>query len=173
MKMRFDFNKIDFAKKSRIVLFAVLLCMTPFFSQTHDVPDTNISESDSNDDAFFEAEDIDPALQHNFTIIVPVHEYDLNPHTASYSSESQILSSLYEGLFSYDPVTLEPKNALAVRYRISRNKKRWTFTLRKNAKFGDGSLITARDVCDAWLDLLAEPRAPYSSMFHIIEGAAA
>ena len=102
MKMRFDFNKIDFVKKSRIVLFAVLLCMTPFFSQTHDVPDTNISESDSNDDAFFEAEDIDPALQHNFTIIVPVHEYDLNPHTASYSSESQILSSLYERLFSYD-----------------------------------------------------------------------
>ena len=102
-----------------------------------------------------------------------MHEYDLNPHTASYSSESQILSSLYEGLFSYDPVTLVPKNALSVCYSISRIKKRWTFTLRKNAKFSDGSPITAQDVCDAWLDLLAEPRAPYSSMFDIIEGAGA
>ena len=175
MKMRFDFNKMNLVKKSRIVLFAVLLCMPPFFSQTHDdaVPDTNISESDDGDDDFFEADDIDPALQHNFTIIVPVHEYDLNPHTASYSSESQILSSLYEGLFSFDPITLEPKNALAVRYRISRNKKRWTFTLRKNATFADGSLITAQDVCDAWLDLLADPRAPYSSMLDIVAGAAA
>ena len=167
-------NKIYFIKKCLTALFAAALCTASLFPQTHDdaLPDTDIPEIDGSDD-FFETETIDPALQHNFTIIVPVHEYDLNPHTASYSSEAQILSSLYEGLFSYDPATLEPKNALAVRYRISRNKKRWTFTLRKNAKFGDGSPITARDVCDAWLDLLAEPRAPYSSMLDIIEGAAA
>ena len=127
MKMRFDFNnpniasrkyhqnKIGFAKKCIAALFAAMLCTAALFPQTRDDPDTNLPEIDGD---FFEAETIDPALQHNFTIIVPVHEYDLNPHTASYSSESQILSSLYEGLFSYDPVTLEPKNALEVHYRI-------------------------------------------------------
>ena len=102
-----NFNKIGFIKKRCIVLFAAALCTASFFPQTHDdaLPDTDIPEIDGSGD-FFEAETVDPALQRNFTIIVPAHEYDLNPHTASYSSESQILSSLYEGLFSYDPVTL-------------------------------------------------------------------
>ena len=174
MRFQINFNKIAFFKKHGIAFCAALLCSALLFPQTHDdaLPDTNVPEIAAPDD-FSEVKSVDPALQHNFTIIVPVHEYDLNPHTASYSSESQILSSLHEGLFSYDPVTLEPKNALAVRHRISRSKKRWTFTLRENAKFSDGSPLTAQSVCDAWLDLLAEPRAPYSSMFDIIEGAAA
>src|SRR5574344_1365925 len=113
-----------------------------------------------------------PALQRNFVIIDAGHEYDLNPHTATYSSEAQILSGLYEGLYSYDPVTLDPVPALAISYKISRDKKRWTFTLRDNALFSNGDPITASVFRDSWLSLLATPDAPYASLLDCIKGAA-
>jgi oligopeptide transport system substrate-binding protein len=116
-------------------------------------------------------EKIIPELQDNFTIIDTVHQYDLNPHTASYSSETQILTGIYEGLFSYDPVTLEPQPALATNYHISRDKLRWTFTLRPGATFSDGSPITAETVRTSWLNLISTPHAPYASLFDVIEGA--
>ena len=111
------------------------------------------------------------AEQREIRLISMTHQYDLNPHTASYTSEAQVLSGLYEGLFSYDPVTLEPRNALCVSYKISRTKKRWTFTLREGACFSTGEPITASTVRDSWLALLATPNAPYSSLLDCIEGA--
>lgn len=114
---------------------------------------------------------IDKSLQGEFVFVDGEHEYDLNPHTASYSSESQILGSLYEGLFAYNPLSLEAEPALAVSYRISRDKKRWTFTLRENLKWSDGSALTAYDVEKAWIALLEEKAAPYASLFDCIENA--
>ncbi|MCR5495640.1 MAG: peptide ABC transporter substrate-binding protein [Treponema sp.] len=115
--------------------------------------------------------EINQELQDNFTIVNSQHNYDLNPHTASYSAEAQILTGLYEGLFTYDPITLDPSYAIAKSFRISRDKKRWTFILRDDAKFSDGSPIKAQDIIDSWIDLLAEPAATYSSLFDIVEGA--
>ena len=109
--------------------------------------------------------------QREVRLISMTHQYDLNPHTANYTSEAQVLSGLYEGLFSYDPLTLEPRNALCVSYKISRTKKRWTFTLREGACFSTGEPITAATVRDSWLRLLATPNAPYSSLLDFIEGA--
>ncbi len=111
--------------------------------------------------------------QRTVTVLSMSHRYDLNPHTASYTSEAQLLSGLYEGLFSYDPATLEPLNALCTSYKISRNKKRWTFTLRSDAKFSNGEAITAKSVRDSWLKLLATKDAPYASLLDSIEGARA
>lgn len=146
---------------------AAALLVLPAYADTpdSDLPDETQEQKDD--------QTIDPALQQNLTIIDAVHSYDLNPHTASYSSEAQILTGLYEGLFSYDPVSLEPQYAIAVGYRISRDKLRWTFTLRNDAKFSDGTVITASDVRESWLDLLGEPGASYSSLFDVIEGARA
>ncbi len=109
--------------------------------------------------------------QRELRLISMTHQYDLNPHTANYTSEAQVLSGLYEGLFTYDPLTLEPRNALCVSYKISRTKKRWTFTLREGACFSTGEPITASTVRDSWLRLLATPNAPYSSLLDFIEGA--
>ena len=57
-----------------------------------------------------------------FTIIDSVHHYNLDPHTANYSSEAQMLTGLYEGLFSYDPFSLEPLPALVDEYKVSRDR---------------------------------------------------
>ena len=112
-----------------------------------------------------------PKQKQVLTVTAPVHSYNLNPHTASYNSEAQILSGIFEGLFSYDPVTLEPQYAIAVSYKISRDSKRWTFTLREDAFFSDGTPVTAESVKKSWLKLLRTPGAPYASLFDIIKGA--
>ncbi|MBP5603056.1 MAG: peptide ABC transporter substrate-binding protein [Treponema sp.] len=106
------------------------------------------------------------------TIVEPVYSHNLNPQTTSYSSDAQILSGLYEGLFSYDPVTLSPTYAIAVDYRISRDKKRWSFTINPNACFSNGEKITAYSVRDSWLNLLADPMAAYASLLDVVKGAA-
>lgn len=117
-------------------------------------------------------------LQDNFEkkdiiIVEPISKHDLNPQTTSFSSDAQILTGLYEGLFSYNPITLEPQYAICKNYKISRDKKRMTFELRQDAYFSNGEKITANSVRDSWLHLLSTPNAPYSSLLDIICGAQA
>lgn len=105
-------------------------------------------------------------------VIESVHPHELNPHVTSYSSDAQILTGLYEGLFTYDPSTLNPSYAIAISYRISRDKKRWTFTINPDACFSNGEKITASSVRNSWLKLLSTSGAPYSSLLDVIKGAA-
>lgn len=116
----------------------------------------------------------DASIQRQLTVLQGKFDYDLNPHTSSYASEAQILTGLYEGLFSYNPLTLEPVPALAESYKISRNKKNWTFTLRENAMYSDGTPITPEEIKRSWLTLLApETEGPFASLLDCIEGAEA
>ncbi len=114
----------------------------------------------------------DPEIQKELIIIDSVHNYDLDPHTASYSSEGQLLTALYEGLFMPHPLTLEPTAAIAENFTVSRDKKTWTFSIRSDAKFSDGQRITAYDVKNSWIALL-DPNidAPFASLLDIIVGA--
>jgi len=111
------------------------------------------------------------AQSKDFVIVESEHPHDLNPHTTSFSSDAQVLTGLYEGLFSYDPVSLDPRYALCTEYRISRDKKRMTFKLRQDARFSNGDVIDADSVRSSWLQLLSTPDAPYASMLDIIRGA--
>lgn len=99
------------------------------------------------------------------------HSYDFSPYTASYTAEAQLFTGLYEGLFSYDPVTLEPVNAICSSYKISRDKRRWTFLLRDNAKFSDGTPINAKVIKQSWINLIKTPGAPFASLLDCIMGA--
>jgi oligopeptide transport system substrate-binding protein len=115
----------------------------------------------------------DPDEQRVVTIIDSSHPYDLNPHTACYSSEAQVLNGLYEGLFSYDPITLDPLPAIATSYKVSRDKKRWTFTLTDKAVFSNGDPITAQTIYDSWMSLFAEPNASFASLLDCVVGVSA
>ena len=166
------------SKKILLSLFAGIALNGLAFSQEYDFSDSEemdpellmeIEEQKDTDEKSSQPDE----LQKNFIIIEPVRQHELNPQITSYSADSQILTGLYEGLFSYHPVTLEPQFALATDYKISRDKKRWTFTLRKDAYFSNGEQITAQSVRDAWLELLGNPDAPYASLLDIIRGAAA
>lgn len=96
----------------------------------------------------------------------------LHPHVSFNTSEAQILTALYEGLFVYDPYTLQPVPAIAKSWSVV-GERTWRFTIRNDAKFENGDPITAQTFVDAWFNLL-EPEAnyPYASLLDCIDGAA-
>lgn len=169
---------------------AVLLCTAfisfPFFSQDfgqgneyghehgHELTPEELLELENADDAAaLEKDKLPQELQQNFIIVEPVRVHELNPQITNYSSDSQILNGLYEGLFTISPISLEPQFAIAKEFKISRDKKRWTITLRDDAYFSNGEKITAEAVRDCWLRMLANPASPYSSLLDIVRGAEA
>ncbi len=165
-------------KKIIPTLLASLILIQPGFAQRFIDDQDEVEDLLAQEDNSTYIEnpgEIDDSLmganRYVLTLVEAKQNHDLNPKTSTYASDAQIFTGLYEGLFSYDPKTLEPLPAVAVSYKISRDKKRWTFTLRDNARFSDGSPITAEDVKRSWLELLETPGAPYASMLDIIEGA--
>jgi len=106
------------------------------------------------------------------TVVFTTHDIELDFRKSYLASEAQLFTGIYEGLFTYHPLTLEPVMAAAERWELSEDKKQWTFTLRRNMRFWNGDPVRAQDFRAAWISLL-EPRreSPYSSLFDIIEGA--
>ena len=164
--------KKQFCFLTAAVIF--LFAQVSLYSQSKGQSENSESAGDSDEVEVLENEEtnslIDESLQKTFTIIESVHPHELNPHVTSYSSDAQILTGLYEGLFTYDPSSLNPVYAVATDYRISRDKKRWTFTINPKAYFSNGEKITAESVREAWLKLLATPNAPYASLLDVIVG---
>ena len=86
-------TKKNFSKKLAALLLIFSTIVSVFYAQEQD--DSEVKE-----------------IQ-RFTIIEPVREHELNPQITSYSSDAQMLTGLYEGLFTYDPVSLSPLYAIA------------------------------------------------------------
>jgi len=106
------------------------------------------------------------------TVAFTSHELELDFRKSYLASEAQIFTGIYEGLFTYHPVTLEPVMAAAEKWELSEDKKQWTFTLRRNMRFSNGDPVKAQDFRASWISLLEPKReSPYSSLFDIIEGA--
>ena len=159
-------------KKTLFILFSLIFAS--FLINAQELPEDAQGDLDAITEIEEESEsrgDIKDSLQKNFTIITAEQDFNLDVHTATYASEAQILDSLYEGLFSYNPKTLDPTPAIAESYKISRDKKRWTFTIRENLTFSDGEKINAYTVKNSWLSLLKTVNAPYASLLDCIKGA--
>ena len=167
------------SKKIRLIaaLFtSAVFILGPAFSQENNpeqelTPEELLELENAEELNAAEKDKLPQELQQNFIIVEPLRLHELNPQITNYSSDSQILNGLYEGLFSTNPLTLEPQYAIAKEFKISRDKKRWTITLRDDALFSNGEKITAESVRDCWLRMLANPASPYSSLLDIIRGA--
>jgi peptide/nickel transport system substrate-binding protein/oligopeptide transport system substrate-binding protein len=106
------------------------------------------------------------------TVTFSAGEVELDFRKSYLASEAQLFTALYEGLFSYHPLSMEPVPAVAENWELSDDKKQWTFTIRRNAKFQNGDSVTSENFRAAWLSILSpNGDAPYSSLFDIIEGA--
>ncbi|MCR4789664.1 MAG: peptide ABC transporter substrate-binding protein [Treponemataceae bacterium] len=121
--------------------------------------------------SFADEEEIKLENQRQLVILISNGDFKLDPHLNHLSTESQILDGLYEGLFSYNPSNLQAESAICENFKISRDKKTYTFFLRKEAKFSDGSPIKAQNVKDCWLRLLSTKGAPFASLLDCIAGA--
>ena len=86
----------------------------------------------------------------------------LDPHKIEGVPESNISRDLFEGLLVTD-VEGHPSAGVAEKWE-NKDFKVWTFHLRKDAKWSDGSPVTAHDFVYSW-QRLADPKtaSPYAS----------
>ncbi|MGE3465599.1 MAG: peptide ABC transporter substrate-binding protein [Pyrinomonadaceae bacterium] len=70
----------------------------------------------------------------------------LDPQISSGQPEARVYMALYEGLVEYHPKDLQPIPALAKSWETSPNVDEFIFHLRDNAKWSDGTPITADDI---------------------------
>ncbi len=115
---------------------------------------------------------VSPAKRDEFVMVFTDSNLELNPLRSYSADEAQLFTGLYEGLFTYNPLTLEPVPAVAQKYELSEDKTVWTFHLRPNARYWNGSPVLASHFRDAWLRMI-DPADdnPYSSLFDLIKGA--
>ena len=70
----------------------------------------------------------------------------LDPAQARSPSELLLAEQLFDGLTAYDAKTLAVKPAIAAKWEARPDFKQWDFTLRPDARFGNGRQITSADV---------------------------
>ena len=100
----------------------------------------------------------------------PGEPKSFNPITSGESSTSEYTMFIFEGLTGLDPFTAETKPGLAESWTVSEDGLTWTFKLRKDVKFNDGTPFKASDVLFSWNDVLfdttraagTDPRWPAS-----------
>lgn len=69
----------------------------------------------------------------------------VDPALASGNIEGRILGGVFEGLCAWDPKTCEPGPGVAKSWDVSPDGLTYTFHLRDNAKWSDGTPVTAHD----------------------------
>ncbi|MBC7396564.1 MAG: peptide ABC transporter substrate-binding protein [Bdellovibrionales bacterium] len=90
---------------------------------------------------------------------------------ASTSVETPLMMNLMEGLTEVDQ-NLKPKVCLAEKMNVSKDQKIYTFTIRKNVKWSDGTVLKAQDFVEGWKRLLTPATAaPYAYLLYDVVGA--
>ncbi len=83
-----------------------------------------------------------------------------------------IVNAIFEGLVNWDPKTLDSKPGVAESWDISSDNLTYTFHIRPEAKWSDGSPITAGDFVWQWPRLLDPLTASeYSYQLWYLENA--
>jgi oligopeptide transport system substrate-binding protein len=112
----------------------------------------------------------------DLTYVNPSGIHTLDPARMSWTQDFRIAFNIWEGLTTYDPVTAAPSpGAAKFPPEVSEDGLTYTFHLRRDARWSDGSPVTADDFIRGWRRAF-EPgtAADYSFLFtEFIDGAAA
>lgn len=99
---------------------------------------------------------------------------ELDPHIVTGIAEGEVLRALFEGLVAEDPVDLHPVPGVAERWEVSADGLTYTFHLRADAKWSDGSPLTAQDFVASYRRILTGSlAADYANMLYLLQGAEA
>lgn len=97
---------------------------------------------------------------------------DLDPHLGTGLSDFNILTALFEGLVTEDPVDLHPVPGVAQRWDISSDGLVYTFYLRPDAKWSNGDPVTAQDFAASFRRVLTPSLgAENAYLLYVIENA--
>ncbi len=95
-----------------------------------------------------------------------------DPAFAAAPPDTDAVRALFEGLTDYDPQTLKPIPAVALRWESSENDRVWTFYLREDARWSTGEPVTAMDFVSSWQRTLKlGDLAPHTDLLNNIVGA--
>ncbi|MDQ8207127.1 peptide ABC transporter substrate-binding protein [Coraliomargarita sp. SDUM461003] len=98
----------------------------------------------------------------------------LDPHIVTGVTEHYVLLSLFEGLTTVHPETLEIEPGVAQSWELSADGLRYTFHLNPAARWSNGDPLTAEDFLFAYERILSPAMgAPYAYMLYCIRGAEA
>ncbi len=97
------------------------------------------------------AERLPPA---DFTFANESEVKSIDPALVTGQPEGRIAYALFDGLVRNDPETLEPLPGIAKRWEISDDKLTYKMFLRDDARWSDGSPVTAQDFHYSWRRLL-------------------
>ncbi|MEO6873753.1 MAG: peptide ABC transporter substrate-binding protein, partial [Opitutaceae bacterium] len=99
---------------------------------------------------------------------------DLDPQLAANIAEGDIASALFEGLVVEDPVDLHPEPGVAESWEVSSDQLTYLFHLRTNARWSNGSPVTAQDFVASWRRILTPTLgASNADLLQLIQGAEA
>lgn len=98
----------------------------------------------------------------------------LDPHKTAGVPEANIMLNLYDCLTTYHPETAEPIPNLATSWEHNADSTVWTFHLRPDAKWTDGTPLTAEDFVYAWRRI-ADPStaSPYANLIYYVKNGQA
>jgi len=92
----------------------------------------------------------------NFVSYAGQYPASFNYYLANNTFSAELFGLLYETLLDLDPFTLEYTPGLAASWTISEDKRTFTFTLDPDARWSDGTPVTAADV--RWtFDVVMDP----------------
>lgn len=83
-----------------------------------------------------------------------------NPITAGETSTTAYTGRVFQGLTDIDAFTGDVKPLLAEKWEVADDGMTWTFHLRKDVKFNDGTPFTAADVVFTWNDAIYDNTRP-------------
>jgi peptide/nickel transport system substrate-binding protein/microcin C transport system substrate-binding protein len=107
----------------------------------------------------------------NFVLNLGGEPPTVHPITATDLYAQNVQNMVCEGLAGRDPETYEWQPRLAEKWEISKDQKTFTFHLRKNAFFHDGTPVTADDVKFSF-DAIFEPKYEAAHLRPYYEGLA-
>lgn len=79
---------------------------------------------------------------------------DLDPQIVTAYSDQNVLQALFEGLTALEESTSQPVPAAAERWEVTPDGHTWTFHLRPDLRWSDGTPLTAEDFVFSWRRLL-------------------
>lgn len=95
----------------------------------------------------------------------------LDPALITGQPEGRLANALFEGLTSFD-ATGQPVPGVAERWEISDDKRTYTFHLRRDARWSNGELVTARDFLRSWQRTLSPATgSEYAYQLHYLHNA--
>jgi oligopeptide transport system substrate-binding protein len=114
-----------------------------------------------------------PGTEPGFTL--PCGEpKDLDPQREVGINEFRVLRALFEGLVGRNARTGEPVPAAATAWKMTDGGRKWVFTLRPDARWSDGSALTADDFVYSWRRLLdPQTAADYANLGWVLKNGRA